>query len=189
MIFPEKKTAFCFSLTSIFYLLSSIYFVHAQQSQPINLINADELEYSELGGVKLRKLTGHVQLQQNDVTLFCDRSNQYLEQNLIDATVNVHIRQSDTINIYGNTLHYDGNSRQANLKGNVKLTDSHVVLTTEELDYDLNTRIANYVNGGKMINDSAVLTSKHGYYYANTSDIFFKKDVKLVHPDYVLTTD
>ncbi|HYV94417.1 MAG TPA: OstA-like protein [Chitinophagales bacterium] len=162
---------------------------HPEGSQPINLINADELEYSELGGIKLRKLTGNVQLQQNDVTLFCDQANQYLDQNLIDATGNVRIRQSDTINIYGNTLHYDGNSRKANLKGNVKLTDSHVILTTEELDYDLNTRVANYVSGGKMINDSAVLTSKHGYYYANSSDIFFKKDVNLVDPDYALTTD
>src|SRR6266446_3774458 len=137
MIFlPEKKASSYFFLTSIFHpekysrtnrnkrdfvkrsiyllvinLLSSFYSAHAQQGQPINLINADELEYSELGGIKLRKLTGHVQLQQNDVTLFCDQANQYLEQNLIDATGNVRIRQSDTINIYGNSLHYDGNTK------------------------------------------------------------------------------
>src|SRR5437870_2115417 len=107
MIFlPEKKFAFYFLLPSIFYLLLSSCIhtsLEAQQSQPINLINADELEYSELGGIKLRKLTGHVQLQQNDVTMFCDQANQYLEQNLIDATGNVRIRQSDTINIYGNS--------------------------------------------------------------------------------------
>lgn len=195
-----------FLLTSVFYLLTSIFFAYAQhdlsnvkvkkasgtaqtQSQPINLINADELEYSQSGGVKQRKLTGNVQMQQNDVTLFCDQANQFMDQNTIDATGNVHIRQSDTINIYGNTLHYDGNSKIANLKGNVKLTDGHIILTTEQLDYDVNTRIANYQNGGKMINDSAVLTSKHGYYLANSSDIYFKKDVKLVHPDYDLTTD
>jgi len=178
-----------FLFPALYILFSCNDIIHAQQSQPINLINADELEYSQSGGVKLRKLTGNVQMKQNDVTLFCDQANQFMDQNTIDATGNVHIRQSDTINIYGNTLHYDGNSKIANLKGNVKLTDGHIILTTEQLDYDVNTRIANYLNGGKMINDSAVLTSRHGYYSANSSDIFFKKDVKLVHPDYDLTTD
>lgn len=173
----------------LYFLFSCSEIIHAQPGQPINLINADELQYSQSGGVKLRKLTGNVQMQQNDVTLFCDQANQFLDQNTIDAMGNVRIRQSDTINIYGNTLHYDGNSKMANLKGNVKLTDGHIILTTEQLDYDVSTRIANYMNGGKMINDSAVLTSRHGYYFANSSDIYFKKDVKLVHPEYVLTTD
>ncbi len=174
-----------------FFLLFSISFLPliAQKSQPINLINADELEYSEAGGVKVRKLTGNVQLQQNDVTLFCNQANQLLEQNVVDATGDVRIRQSDTINVYGNTLHYDGNTKLANLKGNVRLTDGHMVLTTEELDYDVNTRIATYLQGGKMVGDSAVLTSKHGYFYSNTSDMYFKRDVKLVHPDYTLNTD
>lgn len=159
------------------------------QNQPINLINAEELEYSEQGGIKLRKLTGNVQLQQNDVTLYCDQANQFIEQNVVDATGNVRIRQSDTINVYGNLLHYDGNTKKANLNGNVRLTDGHVELSTEELDYDVNTRIATYLSGGKMITDSSVLTSRHGYFFANTSDMYFKRDVKLVHPDYTLTSD
>jgi len=160
-----------------------------QRSEPIHIINADELEYTELGGVRMRKLTGNVQLQQKDVSLFCDQANYLLDQNTIDATGNVHIKQGDTINIYGNTLHYDGNLKTANLKGAVKLTDSHVTLNTEQLDYDLNSRVANYMLGGTMINDSSTLTSQHGYYYANSADVFFKKKVKLVNPNYVLTTD
>src|SRR5438477_12620870 len=106
----------------------------AQTGEPINIINADELQYTEEGGVKIRKLTGNVQLKQNDVILFCDQANYFLEQNAVDATGNVHIKQSDTINVYGNFLHYDGNTKKANMKGKVKLTDSHVILTTEELD-------------------------------------------------------
>src|SRR6476646_7220754 len=103
-----KKPGFYFLLTSVFCLLTSVFPAHAQhdlskiklnkasgtaqtQSQPINLINADELEYSQSGGIKQRKLTGNVQMKQNDVTLFCDQANQFLDQNTIDATGNVHI--------------------------------------------------------------------------------------------------
>lgn len=163
--------------------------VSAQTGEPIEIVNADELQYSESGGVGLRKLVGNVQLQQNDVTLFCDNADFYFDQNIVDAVGNVHIRQGDTIHIYGETLHYDGNVKQARLKNKVKLTDSRMVLTTEELDYDLNTRVGYYLTGGTLVSDDAVLTSKHGYYYSNTADMYFKKDVKLTHPDYVLTTD
>ena len=159
------------------------------QGEPINIINADELQYNEEGNIAVRKLLGNVQLKQKDVTLFCDRADFYFEQNVVDAFGNVHIKQGDSINIYGETLHYDGNLKKAKLNNNVRLTDSHMILSTDELDYDLNTKIASYLKGGKLVNDSSVLTSQHGYYYANTADVFFKKDVKLIHPDYILSTD
>ena len=159
------------------------------RGEPINIINADELEYSSLGGTRIRKLTGHVQLQQKDATLFCDQANYFLDQNTIDAIGNVRIKQGDTINVYGNSLHYDGNLRKANLTGNVKLTDSHVTLTTDQLDYDLNTRVASYNRNGKVLSDSSVLSSKWGYYNANTAEVFFKQQVELVDPKYKLTTD
>jgi lipopolysaccharide assembly outer membrane protein LptD (OstA) len=139
--------------------------------------------------VPVRKLIGNVQLQQKEVTLYCDRADFYFEQNLVDAFGNVHIKQGDSLNIYSDTLHYDGNGKKAKLNHHVRLTDSRMVLTTDELDYDLNTRIAFYLKGGTLVNDKAVLTSNHGYYYARSADVFLKKDVKLTHPDYVLTTD
>lgn len=177
-------------------ILSTIIQVKAQKpapgggrGEPINIINADELEYSAIGGTKIRKLTGNVQLQQKDATLFCDQANYFLDQNTIDAIGNVRIRQGDTIHVTGNTLHYDGNLRQANLTGSVRLTDSHILITTEQLDYDLNTRVASYTRGGKMINDSAVLTSRRGYYHANTAEVYFRQDVELLDPKYKLSTD
>lgn len=174
---------------SYLFAFFSCGFVTAQTGEPIQIVNADELQYSEQSGIALRKLVGNVQLKQNNVTLFCDRADFYFDENLVDAFGNVHIRQGDTIHIYGETLHYDGNLKKAKLNNKVKLTDSKMVLTTDELDYDLNTRVGFYLNGGKLISDQAVLTSNHGYYYSNSSDMYFKKDVVLTHPDYILKTD
>lgn len=161
----------------------------SQTGEPIEIVNADELQYSEQGGVPVRKLVGNVQLRQKDVTLFCDHADFYFDENRVDAFGNVHIKQGDTINIYGETLHYDGNLKKAKLETKVKLTDAKMVLTTEQLDYDLNSRVGFYLQGGKLVSDDAVLTSKHGYYFANTADVFFKKEVKLRHPDYLLSSD
>ncbi|MGB3075485.1 MAG: LPS export ABC transporter periplasmic protein LptC, partial [Chitinophagales bacterium] len=176
-------------LFSLLFLLVLTLSAYAQTGEPIEIVNADELQYSEQGNIAVRKLVGNVQLKQKDVTLFCDRADFYFDENIVDAFGNVHIRQGDTIHIYGETLHYDGNLKKAKLNTKVKLTDSKMVLTTEELDYDLNTRVGFYLKGGKLLSDEAILTSQHGYYYSNSSDMFFKQDVKLTHPDYVLHTD
>lgn len=173
-------------LIALFLNISKNY---SQTSEPIDIINADELQYNEAGSVAVRKLVGNVQLKQQDVILYCDRADFFFEENIVDAFGNVHIRQGDSIDIYGETLHYDGNQKKARLNKSVRLTDSHMVLTTDDLDYDLNTSVAWYLKGGTLINDSAVLTSLHGYYFANSADVFFKQDVKLTHPDYILTTD
>jgi lipopolysaccharide export system protein LptA len=176
-----------FLFVILFILLDTQAF--SQTGEPIEIINAEELQYNEEGAAAVRKLIGNVQLQQNDVTLFCDRADFYFDENIVDAFGNVHIKQGDTINIYGETLHYDGTLKKAKLNKNVRLTDARMVLTTDELDYDLNTDIGFYLKGGTLINDSAVLTSQRGYYYANTADVYFKTEVKLTHPDYVLSTD
>ncbi len=183
--FGWRAAAMLVCFQSICFLKLAI----AQTGEPIEIINADELQYNEQGGVSVRKLVGNVQLRQKEVTLFCDQADFYFEENRVDAFGSVHIKQGDTINIYGETLHYDGNLKKAKLESKVKLTDAKMVLTTEQLDYDLNTRVGFYLQGGKLVSDDAVLTSKHGYYYANTADVYFKKEVKLKHPDYLLSTD
>ncbi|MEO6167638.1 MAG: OstA-like protein, partial [Chitinophagales bacterium] len=66
---------------------SALFLFHPSYSQtgdPIEIINADELQYSEVGGIALRKLLGNVQLQQKNVTLYCDQADFYFEENLVD---------------------------------------------------------------------------------------------------------
>src|SRR5699024_9569843 len=86
-------------------------------------------------------------------------------------------------------LHYEGNTKMATLKNNVKMTDGHMILTTNFLTYDMDSHIGSYLNGGKLVNQETVLNSQRGYYYADTKDVFFKNRVKLNNPQYTLTTD
>jgi lipopolysaccharide export system protein LptA len=158
----------------------------------IHLINADELMGIQPGGkdsAQLQKLTGHVRLIQGQTVFSCDSALQDLTHNTIDAYGHIHINQADTINTFSDYLHYEGDTKIATLRRNVRMTDGTMVLTTDVLVYDMNTHIGSYLDGGKLVNQSTVLTSERGYYYADTKDVYFKSQVQLHDPEYTLATD
>jgi lipopolysaccharide export system protein LptA len=160
----------------------------AQKKRRIELLNADELVYDESNGEKFKRLRGHVSFKHEDVLMDCDSAWMY-NDNRMDAFSNVHIRQGDTLNLYGNKLKYNGDTKTADMSGNVKLIDNDITLTTEALTYDMRTNIGSYTTPGKIINKDNTLTSKRGYYYERSHELFFKDDVKLVNPEYTMTCD
>ncbi len=107
----------------------------------------------------------------------------------MDAFSKVHIRQGDTLNMYGDVLKYNGDTKKADLSGNVKLVDKDMTLTTQHMTYDMKANIGSYDTPGKIVNKDNVLTSKRGYYYEKRRELFFKDDVKLVNPEYTMTSD
>jgi lipopolysaccharide export system protein LptA len=164
----------------------------ADSSEIIHLINADELMGIQPGGkdsAQLQKLTGHVKLIQGQTIFSCDSALQNLTNNTIDAYGHIHINQADTINTFSDYLHYEGDTKIATLRNNVRMTDGTMVLTTNTLVYDMNTHIGSYLDGGRLVNQSTVLTSERGYYYADTKDVYFKSAVQLQDPEYTLATD
>jgi lipopolysaccharide export system protein LptA len=159
-------------------------------SSVIHLINAD---FSvgitpKNDSLDLQKLIGHVQMEQSGTLFTCDSAIIDNLHNIMDAYGNIHINQ-DSLQVYGDFLHYLGNQRQAFIQGNTRLTDGLMVLTTPKLNYDLNARIGTYTDGGKLINGTTTLTSGIGYYFADLKESFFKKNVVLIDPQYTLHTD
>lgn len=175
-----------FSIGGFFFFFLFSFDVKAQNE--INIQHAESLEGMETPEGSLKRLTGNVVLQQNNVTLLCDNADLYDATNKLIANGHVKIIQ-DTVTISSDHLVYDGNTRKAVLTGNVKLTDTKIVLKTSQLDYDLNTKIGYYHTGATVTNDSSVLTSNRGFYHANNGDIDFKDNVKITDPKYFLTAD
>ncbi|HVB02641.1 MAG TPA: OstA-like protein [Chitinophagaceae bacterium] len=138
--------------------------------------------------VNLQKLLGHVEMMQNGTLFDCDSAFINKNSNIMDAYGDIHINQ-DSVQVYGDSLHYLGNERKATVLGNTRLEDGKMVLTTPKLDYDLNTRVGTYTNGGKLVNGTTTLTSVTGYYFADLKQAYFKKDVVLTDPQYILNTD
>ena len=134
-------------------------------------------------------LVGNVIFNHEGTRLYCDSAYFFQIDNRVDAFSNVRIRMSDTLNIYGDTLKYDGNTKIAEIYNNVKLVDNQTILTTNFLNYSRNSGIASYYTGGKIIDKENILTSRIGHYFTSKKQFFFKKDVLLVNPKYTINSD
>jgi lipopolysaccharide export system protein LptA len=183
-------------LHKYFWFLSLVYFlvffpviVDAQKPTKVKLIRANDLKYSKQLGEKVQRLIGNVQLKHDSTLLFCDSAYLHELTNSFQGFGNVHIKASDTLNIYSDLLNYDGNSKMAELISNVRLVETKATLYTEHLWYDRPGEIAYYLTGGKIVDSSNVLTSKKGYYFTATKEVFFKSEVVLVNEKYTMNSD
>ena len=159
-----------------------------QKITKIELIKSDNFIGLQRNGVNTNKVIKPI-FKQDNATLTCDSAYFYLAQNSFEAFGNVHINQADTLNIYADNLNYDGNTKLAILKNNVKLTDNDAVLTTNDLDYNMATKIGRYYNGGKIVNGKNTLTSENGYYFTNSKDAYFRYKVKVKSPEALIQSD
>lgn len=133
---------------------------------------------------------GNVDLEHADAKMYCDSAINY-QNNAFDAFRNIHIIKGDSIHIFGDRLYYDGNTRMAQLRSNVRLENrsSGLVITSNFLDYDLGTDVGYYFNSGTVVDTSYTLTSDRGLYFALTGMVHFKKDVEVLTETSTMLTD
>jgi len=160
-----------------------------QGTTKILLEHADSLVHSSKIRPEFQRLIGNVRLSHDTTVLMCDSAFLNDEKNFVLAYGNVHIQVSDTLNLFGDSLNYNGNTRIAKIWSNVKLIDNETTLTTDTLSFDRTTEVASYMYWGKIVNDKNVLVSKHGYYHTQTKEFFFKEKVILINPQYVMHSD
>lgn len=174
---------------ALFILFS--FTTNAQKKSKIEILNANTLEYEEIKGEKVKRLIGDVHLKHDDALMFCDSAYIYSNSNTMDAYGYVRIVQGDSLRMFGDSLKYNGNTKVAILRGDIRLINNDVTLTTHYLDYDRTTNIAYYYGGGTMINrkENNTLTSDEGYYHADSESFYFKKDVVLINPEYRIEAD
>ncbi len=183
----NKKINTKYLVIIIFLIISTA--LSAQKIKKIKILNADKFTYSKELEIDARRLIGDVAFQHEDTYLYCDSAYLYIKTNNIDAFGNIHIKASDSLDIYGDTLNYDGNTKIAKLKNNVRLIDNQINLSTDNMIYDLNNNIGSYFSGGKIIDENNILTSKIGHYYSDNKEFFFKDSVVLINPEYIMNSD
>ena len=176
------------SIIVVFCLLTIV--ANAQKKPTkIKLQNADVFEYIERDGEKTKRLIGNVSFKHENVLMSCDSAFLYSKSNTLDAYGNVKVNKEDGLKIVGDFLKYKGDSKLANIKGNVILTHDDILLSTTSMNHDITNNIATYTNWGEIIDKENVLTSRIGIYYADNKDFFFKDKVTLKNPKYNMTAD
>ena len=163
--------------------------VAAQKKTQVEIDNADSFEGDESLGKNVSRLLGNVRFRHQGALMYCDSAYLYQETNSLDAFGKIRVLQGDSIQLTGDHLKYDGNTRQAKVTGKVVMTDREMVLESKILNYNMQSETAEYFDGGTITDRENVLFSKTGYYFSHNRTVFFKDSVKLTNPGYVITAD
>ncbi|MBL4651927.1 MAG: hypothetical protein JKY53_03540 [Flavobacteriales bacterium] len=195
MAFVLNNSTFLKGVIILLYLFSGLSGYSQSKGKKskrrVEIISANSLEVDPKKGKGAKRLIGNVVFKQDNVYMYCDSAYFFTKTNTLDAYNNVRIKQGDSLNLYGDTLHYNGNSKFAKMRGNVTLDNNQIILNCDQLDYDMKNKFAYYVGGGTIYNkeEKSTLVSDQGYYYPDTEYFFFKDNIHLKHPDYDIKAD
>ncbi len=185
--------ASCCKILFLFVVFSSVllntFGVRGQDSTIINIESSDRLFPDPDPHSDALWFTGNVVFRQDSTWFYCDSAKLYQKSNTMNAYSRVHIIMEDSTEIFGDSLHYQGDTKIAHIYDSVRLIDDQGTLYTDMLIYDRKTKIGSYITGGKIVDSSNVLTSVRGYYYTELDQFYFQDDVFLENPDYVMFSD
>lgn len=160
----------------------------AQRKKKVEILHCDLLDYNSKIISNAQRLLGNVNITVDGALMWCDSLYSYTN-NMVDAFGNVHIVRGDTLNMYADFINYNGDTKLAKARRNVKLIDKQMTLTTDSLDYSMVKDIASYTYSGTVKDSTNVLTSKIGQYYVNEKKAYFKTKVDVVTRDYKIKSD
>lgn len=191
MLYNHKRI-FHFRFNLILIITAGVFWagipLQAQKTTKVNIEHADFAKLGSENGRNFQRLIGHAKLRQDSTYFYCDTASLYESSNL-KAVGNIHIIYSDSVNLYGDYLTYDGITKIAVLDSNVRLVDKKATLYTDHLEFDRKLSMAYYYTGGRIVDTQNVLTSKIGRYFSQTSEFIFSDSVVVVNPDYTMDAD
>jgi lipopolysaccharide export system protein LptA len=177
------------SFITIFMMLSGLIYGQTAQRTVIHIERAQTQQYDARLGKDIERLIGNVILRQDSTRFYCDSAHLNQRTRNFDAFGRVHIDVNDSLDIYGNRLFYNGETRVAEMFGDVKLVDTPTVLETQYLVYNRISGMAWYPDQGKIISEENTLTSRKGYYNTRLKEFYFRDDVVLTNPEHTAYSD
>lgn len=172
----------------LFILIFTSISVLSQNVKKIKILNTDNTFINKKNHPEYWRLVGNVSFNHNNTLMTCDSAYHYSKTNKIVAFSNVNINKSDTLNLSGDKLYYDANSKYAKVVGNVKLENNQNKLYTNQVNYDMNEDILYYDSFGEIIDKNQRITSKKGVYQINEKNYIFRDSVIVFGDNYTIYT-
>ena len=166
--------------------------VDSSDSIPKKMIyieHVDRLSFDKDRIADAQLLVGNVVFRHDSSYMFCDSAYFYELDNTLEAFGNVRLEQGDTLFIYGDYLHYNGNTQLAKIRVNVRMLNRDVTLFTDSLNYDRLTDLGYYFDGGIIVDAENELSSYFGEYSPTTQLAIFNDSVVLENPQMMLFSD
>lgn len=168
--------------------------VHNADSVPVKktkvyLEHANTLSFDKAVNEDAQVLLGDVCFRHDSSYMYCDSAYFFEKSNTLEAFSNVRMEQGDTLFVYGDYLMYDGNTKIAYLRENVRMENKQVTLFTDSLNYERESNIGYYFDGGMIVDSLNQLSSFYGQYSPATKIALFNDSVRLENDKFTLTSD
>lgn len=185
-----RGIAFLCMLFSAFSCLSqsSVKAGDKPHTQTIQIRHANNLVHDKTIANGAERLIGNVIIEDDSVLMYCDSAYLFTD-NSFYAFSKVHLNRKDTMDLFGDSLHYSGDTKQAEMFGKITYKQKKMTLTTTHLIYDVKESYVHYWDGGTLVDSTNTLTSTLGAYNMKEKMASFKDKVVLVNPDYTVKCD
>ena len=170
------------------FILASLMFSFAGKTL-IYLEHSETLDFDEEKYPDCQILNGNVVFRHEEALMYCDKAYFYNKSNNISAHGNIKMIQGDSLTVYADHLFYNGDTKMARLRYNVRMENKELTLYTDSLNYDRKANIGYYFKGGKLVDSTNVLTSTNGKYYPDLDIAIFQNNVVLNNKDFDLFSD
>lgn len=161
----------------------------SQEKPSIIPYQGDRLVGENIDGVDYKILIGNVIIIHDSTYFYCDSAVINNQRHDFKAYGNVFILMSDSVELYGDRLSYQGDEKIAYIYDNVKLIDDKTTLYTDYLVYYRLQKKGIFNRGGRIIDGENVLTSRIGEYYSSLKEYFFTDSVIVTTPEHVIKSD
>jgi len=158
-----------------------------QQQKParkVYLEHANTMSFDKKVNQERQVLRGEVLFRQDSIWMSCDSAYFYQAKNSFEAFSHVHVWEGDTLNMWCDSLSYDGEAMIGELFDRVVMVHNDTRLETEYLIYYRQEGKAHYPNSGWIANPDNHLVSDDGLYFTATRLADFQNNVILRNYDF-----
>ncbi len=155
--------------------------------QPIRRIfleHANTISFDKNVNQERQVLRGAVLFRQDSVWMSCDSAYFYQSRNSFEAFSHVHMWEGDTLQMWCDSLSYDGETMIGQLFDNVLMRHNDTRLHTDYLIYYRQENRAHYPYNGWIDNPENHLQSDLGWYYTQSRQAIFQNNVVMRNFDF-----
>ena len=189
-----ENRQYSFKRKKIFFILSIFFSLNIfSQEKNIEIISAGSFDKNELiypdGNILKESNDKKVHLTHDNMDIFSKKSIFFQKRNSFIATGMVNVKQGDSINLFCDSLNYDGITKKFSSYGSVKFINDDMELNSNVLFFNRNNNEVYFNDNGEIIDSLSTIESKKGKYFINQKKYEFEENVVITNPDYQIRSN
>lgn len=167
--------------------MSTLFISEGNGQSRVTILQAESAESGIFEGENIRKITGNVILQTEDMVMKTDSVFQFLNRSLLMA-FNTQIETENDI-LWADTLYYNSAQEFSRLRGRVVILSEANTVFSESMDVDHISEITTFNVPVRFEDENGTLIAQSGLYYQALDSAIFRGNVQLSDSTQYLEAD